>query len=383
MKKFAALLLAFMISGGLTFAQDFYDDIYYDSSKEKEVKEKKKEVEYIEEDEFSGTKYEDYGGGRDVDEYNRRGGIYASPDTLSKSKKSESDGQVFEYTERIERFDNPDIVKGSDDEDLKTLYYAGDVNIYVGNPSNIYTFDDFGFALGYLAGSSSSWYWNYPYYSPYYNWRYWDPWFYMNSWYDPFWGTGYWYGHHHHCWYPGHYYPHYHPGYYRPVHHHRYTAGGRSNFGGVSGYHYGNKGRVNKVNGIYNGNRNNIRRPNKSWNRGENVGTSGSGNRNYNGYRGGGNSYRGDDRNSINRENRYNSNRNDRFNSDLGDRFNSNRGDRFQNNRTDYNNRPSRIDNNRGSGYRGGSSIGNRGSYGGGRGSFGGGSSSGHRGGRR
>ena len=43
MKKFAALLLAFMISGGLTFAQDFYDDIYYDSSKEKEDQRKEKE----------------------------------------------------------------------------------------------------------------------------------------------------------------------------------------------------------------------------------------------------------------------------------------------------------------------------------------------------
>ena len=110
------------------FAQDYYDDdIYYDASKEKKpVKVEATPDAYIYPDkavDFNEPVYEAYNAGlRDVDEYNRRGGIYAVRDSVPTDSVSAVDSDVFQYTERLERFDNPSIVVLSGDDRLQELY---------------------------------------------------------------------------------------------------------------------------------------------------------------------------------------------------------------------------------------------------------------------
>ncbi len=88
---------------------------------------------------------------RSVDEYNRRG-QYATNDTTRQSMSKDG----FEYTRRIERFHNDDIVSTINDPELVDYYYSQpEVNIIINSP-------------GYWG---PSWAWN-RWYSPWY----WDPW---------------------------------------------------------------------------------------------------------------------------------------------------------------------------------------------------------------
>ena len=186
MRNLTMTLFAVLLSVGIASGQSYYDDdIYYDASKDKKQKVDKKqksEQEPVVQEEpeiFDAPQYEVYNTNpRDVDEYNRRGGIYA-PDTIATEVNDSISDDVFEYTERIERFSNPDIVKNSDDEELKELYYADEVNIIIGTPSTYVTFDDFGMSLGW---ASPYYGWHYPYYSRYYwGWSWYDPWYYPYS----------------------------------------------------------------------------------------------------------------------------------------------------------------------------------------------------------
>lgn len=166
-----------------SFAQDDFDDIYYNPDKAK--KEKKVTVrnyvptpDYNGSDAYAGQTFTGVGTPRDVDEYNRRGmfaPVGATGDTITVN--ADTLGQ-FLYTQRLERFHNPEVVSGSGDADLMDMYYnqpaqsTSSVNIY-------------------LNGSP---YWDYYspyYYSPYYswNWRWNNPW-YWNSWYGPSWSWG-------------------------------------------------------------------------------------------------------------------------------------------------------------------------------------------------
>ncbi|MDD6869058.1 MAG: hypothetical protein PUE39_05825 [bacterium] len=220
------------------FAQDYYDDdIYYDASKEKKpVKVEATPDAYIYPDkavDFNEPVYEAYNAGlRDVDEYNRRGGIYAVRDSVPTDSVSAVDSDVFQYTERLERFDNPSIVVLSGDDRLQELYYANDVNIYIGTPTTFVS----PFAAPYVSWNSwygwdYGWTWGYTpyYYRPYYSWGYYDPY-----WYSPYyswnWCWGYPYHHHHHHY---HYYD-YHPHHWDYAWHspRRYNDGGSRSYGG-------------------------------------------------------------------------------------------------------------------------------------------------------
>ena len=146
-------IVALMIVGSasaVTFAQSYYDDdIYYDASK------KKTEQKTVSSKNASSSKsayivgnknsvadyaaadtYEVPASGSlnvDVDTYNRRGQFLVSDSVYSDVN---GNGTDFSYTQRLERFHNPDIVSGSDDEELKEVYsYAmsqpQNINIYV------------------------------------------------------------------------------------------------------------------------------------------------------------------------------------------------------------------------------------------------------------
>lgn len=334
-------LIVLAISSVSVSGQGYYDDdIYYDASKTKK-QEKVKTAVAEKPIEIEESGYQVYDNDpRDVDEYNRRN-LFSGQDTTVVSETGEN-ANVFAYTERLERFDNPEIVKGSDDEELKELYYANDVNIYIGTPSpyvSISVFD--------------------PWYSPWTSWTWGYPYGYWNAWYDPYyygwhrpyyWEWGWSYPYH-----PWHYYPHYpHHGYAWNGHPRRSDTGRRA-FGG-------NKGNNTVIGGgrsSFNGNRNASRRASSSYS----TGTRPNQERTYNGYRGS---------SSRQESSTYRNNSTNRQSTNQTPSYNNNNTERRSSTgRTpSYKSTPS--------GRNSGISSGRSGSSGG-RGSFGGGRSSGGR----
>lgn len=167
-------------TSAVTAQSYFDDDIYYDASKDKSKPAKTVTqtyrtpstvivAEYPAADTYTVT------GTRkiSVDDYNRRG-IFAS-DSLT----NDTTATDFAYTRRIEQFYNPEIVSGSDDQELVNIYYMEPerVNIYVNTPSAYWGYDYF--------------YPDFAWYGPNwaFNWRWDSPW-YWNSWYDPYWSWG-------------------------------------------------------------------------------------------------------------------------------------------------------------------------------------------------
>lgn len=185
-KQVWSLAIALSVST-VAFAQSYYydDDIYYDASKaktEKKAAENKQSANRQSSYVVNGNaNIADYPAADtyvvpagsslniDVDTYNRRGQFLVS-DTVY----AENDGGGdFTFTQRIERFHNPDVVSGSDDEDLKEVYsYA------MSQPQNINI---------YVIDNDP---WNY--FGPSWSWRYCNPW-YWNAWYPSYsWGWNYW-----------------------------------------------------------------------------------------------------------------------------------------------------------------------------------------------
>lgn len=233
MKKIRIILLMALFSPISLFSQGYYDDdIYYDASKKKEHKKQQQTLPAVAREEYDSDleelTYQEYESiPRDVDEYNRRGGIYAQKDTINSDRHDEENADVFAYTEKIERFDNPDIIRSSDDDRLKELYYAGDVNIYIGIPSPSFSVDFYTpwnsfwynpWRVAFYTSFHDPWFYNPWRYDPWYSWGWHRPYY---GWYDPFWGSGWHcYPHHHHYWGSGYY-----PNRY-------YSDNGRRPFGG-------------------------------------------------------------------------------------------------------------------------------------------------------
>ncbi|MBR5331927.1 MAG: hypothetical protein IKV32_01325 [Muribaculaceae bacterium] len=236
----------------------FEDDIYYDASKAKKKKEKRVETTttFSQPISYQNEVVYNYGSSlRDIDEYNRQGAYYSyAADTTTNDSVLNIDG--YTYTNRIERFYNPNVVSGSGNQELIDSYSVNQpvINIYVDDVWDPYPSWGWGYSW-YAMGYYSSYYgvWNPYWYNPYwYNWG----WSYC---YDPF------YHHHHHHHYPSYYPPHHNyrhstsPGAYRPHYstsasrHSRGSSIGRSNnFGSRGGSHssFGsstNRGRGNNV----------------------------------------------------------------------------------------------------------------------------------------
>ena len=176
MKRNYLLILASVLTPLLVSGQSYYDDdIYYNPSKVKKTEKREVKKQKTEETaDFEEPTYQVYTSNpRDVDEYNRRGAYKVSADTIS-ADTVVANPDVFQYTERMERFDNPTIVVSSDDSRLKELYYADNVNIYVGTPSVTWSIGGF-YDPWYSPCYRSSWYYNswdwsfgWGCYSPYY-----------------------------------------------------------------------------------------------------------------------------------------------------------------------------------------------------------------------
>lgn len=244
--RLTALLGVGLLSlGYMAQAQDF-DDIYYDGSESPKPTEKVITTPVRTSQESKTTisatprRYRipvntGSSASRSDDEYNRRGAYSreAIADSLANDTSYMSEGK-FANTERIERFYDPNVVTGSGDDELITLYYdtTPTVSIVIGN-----TFPSYGWGWGayidpwYSTWYGPSWRWNWGWYSPWYS-SWYNPWYgsswaWHYSWCDPWFGGWGW----HHPW---------HDAWYRPGDHywgHNYYAGNgrRPNGGTYSG----------------------------------------------------------------------------------------------------------------------------------------------------
>ena len=210
MKKLVLTMVMALGMSMLTNAQGFYDDdIYYSASKAKKEKQEQAQAaaEKIAAANYVPNKSQDFPGAdtyvvssgstRDVDEYNRRG-INHSVDSLHGD--SLYSNIPFAYTRQIERFHNPDIVNGSNDETLQYLYYVSEnerekakevtqVNIYVDSPWGWSSWPYYGYGWGWGPGWWNSWY--YPSWSFYWDWG--PSWAWGPSWnwgWGPSWSWG-------------------------------------------------------------------------------------------------------------------------------------------------------------------------------------------------
>ena len=114
LKTFFIASVAMIVAPTIS-ADDYYDDdIYYDASKAKQKSVKVTPKENYSTAISSGTTTTYYESSRDVDEYNRRGGSY-TVDTVGYDSVLTQDGYV--YTNRIERFYNPEVVSGSGNQE--------------------------------------------------------------------------------------------------------------------------------------------------------------------------------------------------------------------------------------------------------------------------
>lgn len=189
--RLALAASAFALLPVSVMAQGYYDDdIYFDESKAKAKKTQTTTVKTAPAVRQSAKPVATVRVDRDVDEYNRRGSYKPV-----QNQTVDDLGDNFEYTRRIERFYNQDIVNESGDEDLVYYYTnANDeladincvapttINIYVDNPD---PWD--GFWNPYYYSSAWSWAWRPTYYNPWYSWNY--AWGYGPSW-SWSWGWG-------------------------------------------------------------------------------------------------------------------------------------------------------------------------------------------------
>ncbi len=116
------------------------------------------------------------GSDRDVDEYNRRGKYAPDNRQISDTTVTPED---FQYTRRIERFHNSDVIAENNDQDLVNYYYSSqqpEINVYYIN-NDPYSWNNWGWA---------GWSPYYSYYSPYWGWNNWG----WNSYWSWNWGWG-------------------------------------------------------------------------------------------------------------------------------------------------------------------------------------------------
>ncbi|MCC8037134.1 MAG: hypothetical protein LIP02_03225, partial [Bacteroidales bacterium] len=163
-KQIATAIALAVVASGVTsaYASTLDDDIYFSSKPKKETKTTTKSTTTSTSTQYTPqsavtttaatttTTSSNYAEERDVDEYNRR---YTSTDEYTDSVASLDDASNdFTYTNRIERFYNPDIVEGSNDTELQDYYYTAledqaetsvtNINLYV-VPSYVGYWDNF------------------------------------------------------------------------------------------------------------------------------------------------------------------------------------------------------------------------------------------------
>lgn len=214
MRKFILSIAMSALVIPMTYAQDDFDDIYYNPSANKNKTNTKK----------AGKKQSNYIANfseMDVDTYNSRGFYYETPiDTIGSATEN---GEDFVYTQQVQKYYNPTIVIDNAailEDVLENSYGNVDIQIRGGYPvfSSIY-YDYYAWAPSYYWWSYPSWRFGYVNGPFSWGWNVGPVWGYGPSWswtWGPSWGWSY--PHHHHHWgYPGHINrPHTHYAYNRP-----------------------------------------------------------------------------------------------------------------------------------------------------------------------
>lgn len=231
MKIFARFLKVSILCGMFlpmafgAVAQDYEDDLYYSPSRARAQEQARAQAEAAAREAAGLGAADHYTQGSsmplkmDVDTYNRR--------NVAATASQQFDGGNagnFNYTHRIERFHNPDVVSASNDTALIDYYYSTpttqDINVYVIN--NV---DPVGSFWNWPSYNYWNWGWNYPYWR--FGWNSWTGWDFgfnwgYRPWWGPAWGPGWnwgpswaWGPSWGPGWYPGPVYPS-RPGYDRP-----------------------------------------------------------------------------------------------------------------------------------------------------------------------
>lgn len=181
MRRFIiGLTVVSLFSSGL-FAQDEFDDIYYNPNAKTKSGSKKSDTSNT----ASKSNYIADFSNMDVDDYNKRGFYYETDiDTIGVRAETTED---FVYTQQIQKYYNPTIVVDNADllEDIIDNTY-GNVNVVIKNSVPVFTsvyYGDYIWGPGYYNWCyRPSWTWNYA----------WGPfsWSYSSSgWgYNPVWG---------------------------------------------------------------------------------------------------------------------------------------------------------------------------------------------------
>ncbi len=186
--RLLTLLGVFALSIGMHAVAQDYDDIYYDATASNSSSMVKSSGTINPQARHNKVAVSGQATVRNDDEYNRRGAYgrnsYYAADSVVANGNEES---TFSNTQRIKRFYNPEVVDGSGDEELITLYYDTEptINLVIGSSWT---------PIWGWGGSS--------YYDPwYYSWY--RPWYRLWGWY-PSWNYGWdygWYSGWHNPWY--------------------------------------------------------------------------------------------------------------------------------------------------------------------------------------
>ncbi len=190
--------------------EDYEDDLYFSPSRAKAQEEARRQAQAAADQAAGLGSADSYTAGSsnpllmDVDVYNRR------TQTAGSAAAGKGAGVPdFQYTRRIERFHNPDVVSASNDTALIDYYYSTpstqDINVYVINnvdpvgpywswPSYSYNWGWPSFNFGWNSYWGWNLSWNAGWYNPYWNWG-WN-WGWSYPWYGPCWGWHDW------CWSP-------------------------------------------------------------------------------------------------------------------------------------------------------------------------------------
>ena len=190
-KKTYITIISLIACVGSVWAQDFFDDIYYNPKNDKSVTttttKKDKQSSYI-------ANMADM----DVDAYNRRGAQYyvSQIDTIGSSAEN---GEDFVYTQQIQKYYNPTIVVENANNLVDVLTNAyGNVDIVINNNGYPVFAPYYGWNWPYYSSVWSPWYWGFNigpfgwsvgWYDPWYAWGWGPSWGWGPGW-GPSWGWG-------------------------------------------------------------------------------------------------------------------------------------------------------------------------------------------------
>lgn len=190
-KHYLSIIALFACAGSI-YAQDYFDDVYYNPKKDTQ---KTVATVNVNNNTRSTTKttsrsssYISNRAEMDIDAYNRRGTYYSSQiDTIGSRVEN---GEDFVYTQQIQKYYNPTIVVDNANilGDVLTNAY-GNVEIVIDNGVPVFA-PYYSWNWPYYSAAWSPWYWSFNFGGWGWNIGWYDPWYSWNWGWG--WGPGWW-----------------------------------------------------------------------------------------------------------------------------------------------------------------------------------------------